>query len=733
MGDVKRKGHTNTGGDKKRQRVSRACDQCRAAREKCDGIQPMCFTCVSSNRSCSYTANPKRRGIQPGYIRTLELALATLLINIPSCEEHLKITLQDEQGQALLSGTDSEASTKLYRKWRRNPVCKAIDGLLSGAGTEGALADIFPIEEDEDEEGDPLALRVASETPIPTPDSNTAHFKEFDSSAFSGAENFGDSIAPEYHAASSDVQPSQSRNKRATRLPSDVWYLLDIYFAYTHSWLPIVEKEYVLRLSYSYPTNGLEISSQCTDAGEHAQLWAILALASSQEATSRSGNQTESSYTSLELYRIAKQLLPDERGSLELGHISALLLLSLINSGSQELASAWMLIGRATRGALLLDYHISRSAQVPESRPSANRSKPVFLACFVLDTLLSSHLGKPPYLKPEHIQASRLLEEEGLDEWQPWIGCEGFQNFAGGDTPAPSRTRSPMLSISIFNQLVRLCCVLNGVNREEKLPSAESEKNLLIWFANLPPSLRGRAMQEEDVTPQKLNLVLTYRFARVLCNRSPLNPEALREARATIEQYGKTIGYAGMVPLFGFYIQLFRECAAGSLKAWFLNVESDIIKGRNRMPDAPVQKSMHGAMPVLSHSLQVISGPQAFVASPSIAKAPQTIAMIPDIDFRAYPLSGDGMPQMSSTSTFPEVGALECYNTNGSMDLDALFDDLASLEGAERVDAQPQFMQNLGFAPNANLSDYLNTDYGDQLLNVYVEPGVDRPLAFNVS
>ncbi|KAK2071421.1 hypothetical protein P8C59_005849 [Phyllachora maydis] len=38
----------------KRQRVSRACDQCRAAREKCDGIQPQCHPCLSQNRPCTY-------------------------------------------------------------------------------------------------------------------------------------------------------------------------------------------------------------------------------------------------------------------------------------------------------------------------------------------------------------------------------------------------------------------------------------------------------------------------------------------------------------------------------------------------------------------------------------------------------------------------------------------------------------------------------------------------------
>src|ERR1051326_5227379 len=81
----------------KRQRVSRACDQCRAAREKCDGIDP-CFACASQNRHCSYNTNPKKRGIQPGYIRTLELALAWAFDRVPGSEEALGGLLTHESG-----------------------------------------------------------------------------------------------------------------------------------------------------------------------------------------------------------------------------------------------------------------------------------------------------------------------------------------------------------------------------------------------------------------------------------------------------------------------------------------------------------------------------------------------------------------------------------------------------------------------------------------------------------
>jgi hypothetical protein len=37
--------------------------------------------------------------------------------------------------------------------------------------------------------------------------------------------------------------------------------------------------------------------------------------------------------------------------------------------------------------------------------------------------------------------------------------------------------------------------------------------------------------------------------------------------------------------------------------------------------------------------------------------------------------------------------------------LESFFDELASLDSATRSDTQPQFMQNLGFGPEASMAD----------------------------
>jgi hypothetical protein len=116
----------------KRTRVSRACDQCRVAREKCDGAQPVCSTCIDTKRRCSYTANPKKRGIQPGYIRTLELSLAYLFQQNPGNEALLNGELAKDGPSSLLLGRDSKESNRLHKRWRKTRFYTDIDKQLSG-------------------------------------------------------------------------------------------------------------------------------------------------------------------------------------------------------------------------------------------------------------------------------------------------------------------------------------------------------------------------------------------------------------------------------------------------------------------------------------------------------------------------------------------------------------------------------------------------------------------------
>lgn len=86
------------------------------------------------------------------------------------------------------------------------------------------------------------------------------------------------------------------------------------------------------------------------------------------------------------------------------------------------------------------------------------------------------------------------------------------------------------------------------------------------------------------------------------------------------------------------------------------------------------------------------------------------------------PVQGFNPPSFEGDFNTP---TLDHRNSTASRDIESFFDELASLDGAERLENQPQFMQNLGFAPDASMADLLTSDFGqfNSLISPYVQQG----------
>jgi len=492
MADTKRKPtvdpHREEITSAKRQRVSRACDQCRSAREKCDGIQPICFTCASSNRTCSYTANPKKRGIQPGYIRTLELTLAWIFSNVSQSEETLGTQLREPSLQSLLTGKDAEGSYKLHKRWRKSHVCKDIDRLLSGLDTQDE-AQAPPIPPNNDANTDEESSNAHQSGTLKPKPSRRAENNGFTMLAPSLAA-IDPAIYPEIRlpAQTSPVLPLPthiSATEKRLRLPTDFWSLIDLYFAYTHCWLPIAEKTDVLKNSYSYQvdTDGIGISSDDPQSADHAELWAILALASMHQRAYEAAQR---------YYSISRALIPSEDGAFSIGHVKALVLLGLYNTADQP-DTAWILAGVAVRVALMLGLNHSNE----------QRSKHTFMACFMLDSFVSAQIGQLPHMRDGKL-GKKLLDSDGLEEWQPWTGCVEV------GTGQSTVSRSPAHSPSIFNCLVRISALLNDICcREEEQVALQATVRLQYWANSLPKSCHF-SDQAGTTTPHLLNLRMAW-------------------------------------------------------------------------------------------------------------------------------------------------------------------------------------------------------------------------------
>lgn len=506
----------------KRQRVSRACDSCRSKKDRCDGAQPVCSTCASLCRPCTYKTNPKKRGLPTGYIRTLELLYGIIFTKIQGSQEVVRALLKAANIPSHLAsmGKEAEGSDTLLASWKNSIVLREIERLLTL---------LEQPEEEQEKEGrrprdsppEPEGSSVLSSdtlewqipdgfvdgresslavipSPIKTP-TNMSMIKAHTHRAATKDCGIQASL-PDSEMINSvpDVSSQRAIDPPATvydekddhlRLPSNTWSLLDIYFTYTQCWLPILEKHDILRTAFRYAEEDIRISSISPGSGDHAALWAALTLASFQEmsiaATRQLTDLPKDPPNPDRLYATAKSLIPFEEGKHEIGHVQALLILSLVKLGQQEWTAAWMLVGQAVRIARCLGFNHPSS--------DAGRSKHVFLGCFVLETLVAMQMHQMPSLQKEDLSEIGPVNEDGLEEWHPWEDQTGLRP---AKPPSDSFHRGPLHALSTFNRLVSLVSILNelcSLRQRSTAPVSQLEaieRQLQLWVSALPKTYR---------------------------------------------------------------------------------------------------------------------------------------------------------------------------------------------------------------------------------------------------
>ncbi|KAF2733037.1 hypothetical protein EJ04DRAFT_439860 [Polyplosphaeria fusca] len=692
----------------KRSRVSRACDQCRTAREKCDGAQPVCLTCSSSHRACSYTTNPKKRGIQSGYIRALELSLTWLFQNLPDSEAALNKKLVQEGNSSILLGRDSKISNRLHKDWRRSRFCKDLDRLLSGGDVphDDSKSDTEDQESDLEEETALSSHRYDTTESLLPPD-----LVDIDAL-----------VIP--RGPSETLSPNTERTLRtSTDLPTNRWHLLDIFFSYTNCWLPICEKHDVLKTAYSYPEQGLALSS--ADSGDQAELWSIFALSSLQE---RCSNNTYSGprtglHTSVErYYDIARALVPSELGLYSLGHVKALLILSLVNLVQLSPNAAWLLVGYASRVLL----SIEKIASVAQPR-----FRHVLAGCYLLDSVLSNHLKLRPYFSSQILDTIGKIPEDGIEEWQPWAAC-----LPSGPARIQSASDGPIRSLSTFNAVLELIGIVNG--SEKAGTSQEQYHRFEIWKNSLPSSL-AYIRSDRDQTP--LNppaILLQILFYSSGLSVSP-SETWYQKTLGLIGRCHESQGLAAIPPLLlslleGFAQHKLFDSLDRRLQVRFHGVQNEFLQASSSSamnPQIiPLPDSFH--IPSTATTMSVGNSRQQ-----NNMERPQTSStlledLLPDMSstatntfnaagFQSFAASGFNAPQYANL----KPPTFDPRNSVTSGDLESFFDELASLDGAEAFNNQPQFMQNLGFAPDANMTDLLSSEFGQ--FNPLISPYMNQP------
>ncbi|KAJ5086272.1 hypothetical protein NUU61_007579 [Penicillium alfredii] len=487
----------------RRKRVSRACDRCRSKKDKCDGIRPTCSACRASGQTCSYDPHAKKRGLPEGYVRGLEKLWALSLCNIDGFEDTMLAMLgttaesAGRRERVMSVWAEDSASDSLHETWKTSRLFGALEKMLSHPDTLPATTGKRSRNPNDDAKGQ-WGFRVAhSSTPL-GPDAPRVIEP---SSAPQGVKR------PRLSEPQSRANAYTASGTQTLQLPPQTSQLLDIYFAVTHSWFPVVAKHNILRASYLYASAPVSVAAASPGSGDHAALWAILTYTIIQSpATAQAGPGAVS--LAKEYYALSRSLIPSEKERYELGHIQALLLLTLVNMGLEDWTAAWLLSGQAVRMAIAMELGV-----MTDARPSdgMRQSKAVFLGCFVVDSLLSFRLSRCPSVPPSDLAAVGLLEEDGLEEWNSWVDVLPTMGAAQGKTPP---RRGPLLALSCFNRLVELASVLNKISRNVSTgfqPAAFAQQlvmDLKQWDDSLP--LGCRLIGPESIYPERHSALLPH-------------------------------------------------------------------------------------------------------------------------------------------------------------------------------------------------------------------------------
>lgn len=536
----------------------------------------------------------KKRGLPEGYVRGLEKLWGLTIREVEGVEENVLLVITGDDGNDTLSRVwnDDGNSDNLVEIWRKSHISRELERLLSiveppvengkrkrtdsesHAGKKVGLSGIPPVKTQESQKAGPsvsgwLNRKLDIRAPDASGDS-PALSDIYDSGRFMGRDPES-ILSPPYPNPAS---VNSAKSLEVPDLPSEAWHLLDVYFSYTHSWLPIIEKHDLLRTSYQYSQNRNNIPTSGYGSGDHAALWAAIAYAKFQHRAINNiphaqGPVAEMVWTAERMYSQARSLIPNEDGIFELGHVQALLILALTNMGLGHLSRAWFLIGQAVRVAAFLG--LDRPSDDILKAFSKSRTKHVFLGCFVLDTIIAARLGHRPHLRTDDVDIVGLIDEDGLEEWDPWMDCLTVRRGSTG-------SRGPASVLSTFNRLVQVLQILNEAaclpdnSKRLQLSTGLLEK-LHIWSqaqAQSSPlyfdSSTTNSEKAMSLLPHHHNLHLAYfttlatsqLFSHGRGSESVNLEPCTRSARQIVEllrQHSNSFGLLIVPPTFEYFIK----------------------------------------------------------------------------------------------------------------------------------------------------------------------------------
>ncbi|BGP44088.1 Glucose-responsive transcription factor [Rhodotorula kratochvilovae] len=484
----------------KKRRVTRACDQCRRRRIKCEAyprapLDSPCVICTEAGAAegCTFSRPAKKRGPQAGKAKSLEercgafeRLMGYLLTIVPSLEAHVEsfvASTASAQPSSPDAPTPSSSTSNIFTSpesqqaaYSASRIPELMDSVLpplvpareaakqskrgAPSSSSGADAAAQPPKE---EECAPLGL-AAAKFPSPAafaalPDPPAAlrgpgHPPPFATFAGAGAQlslhALADAAVPDFDPGAR--APSRGNALDVPELPGEATrnLLLDLYFNQVgQPCLPMLDKSRFLRWSAHLPPSG---SSSSSNAPTNPSLLLPPALYLSVFALSisylpPSSPLAYSTHPSEVYARAARTHLMREvllGGGAEGARVEtcqAAVICALVDWGAGEIERAWMLSALALSLALRLSLHLSPSL-LPD--PSSLKLK-TFHSVLIVHTLLSLRLDRPPLtvLEDYDVPIPPVDEAENWDLWRADKGAAELRDEWGATGTAPGEGESP--------------------------------------------------------------------------------------------------------------------------------------------------------------------------------------------------------------------------------------------------------------------------------------------------
>ena len=611
----------------------------------------------------------------------------------------------------------------LHSMWKESSVLQELEGMLSRLESADSSSSTKRKREKDDITVDEAGDSTFHRSPV-------YHIKEVAASSDSEPESPFKRRKISNHSSMRKLDPME------TPLPPQTSKLIDTYFSFTHCWFPIVERHCVLRTIYSHSRKA---SAGKADKADLAVLWAILAYTARQnmiQGVVDDRTQENSDMTQEEMKTIARNMIPDENGQFEIAHVQALLLLALLDVGLERWKSAWALVGHATRMALELGLGTTLTEK---------RGIHVLYGCFMLDTLASIHLLRPPHLRRQDLEAVGYLEEDGYEEWDPWISSKATSSY-----------RDPAFMISCFNRLLDIFMILNDTvcDKRHGLEKATFFQGLADKLKEMPS--RFPMFPGLQCPPHQLYLQLFHLSASILVLRqsfeggAPSDPLARLACETllllTKHEQDSTSGLAVIPPALENAVRsaCYAAIAAKPSFAQLPELPSYNAYAR-RMTDYTLEMST--VWPVFSRLTNLwqkelqfggmmeelgttglnkkndtldwpnpLTGLQRRYSSSTLQEGIRGLREESTLDLEGFdvPMSGLDQPMLNSSIEQPSMPAglsMPVSDPSPSFqgdDVDVIFHNLAHLDTTDWTNDRQRGLQEFGFTDESTFQDFCN-------------------------